>query len=94
MGALFRERQQEVKLQAVGWQQHLVVVVARAPFPFAGDNCIPLQTYPRRAHHTHPRPLQMLFAGFFIRTSQIPVFLRWAQYVCVLKYSINLLLNV
>ena len=35
---------------------------------------------------------QMLFAGFFVRTSQIPVFLRWAQYLCVLKYSMNLLI--
>ena len=35
---------------------------------------------------------QMLFAGFFIRTSQIPVFLRWAQYLCSIKYSINIIL--
>ena len=35
---------------------------------------------------------QPLFAGFFIRTSQIPVFLRWAQYICSLKYAINLIL--
>jgi hypothetical protein len=35
---------------------------------------------------------QMLFAGFFIRTSQIPVFLRWAQYLCGIKYGMNLAL--
>lgn len=35
---------------------------------------------------------QMLFVGFFIRTSQIPVYLRWAQYVCSLKYAMNLVL--
>lgn len=35
---------------------------------------------------------QLLFAGFFIRTSSIPVFLRWAQYLCSMKYSINLIL--
>ena len=35
---------------------------------------------------------QLLFAGFFIRTSQIPVFLRWAQYLCSIKYAINLAL--
>jgi len=35
---------------------------------------------------------QLLFAGFFIRTSLIPVFLRWAQYLCALKYSMNLVL--
>ena len=35
---------------------------------------------------------QILFAGFFIRTSQIPEFLRWAQYLCSLKYGINLFL--
>jgi hypothetical protein len=35
---------------------------------------------------------QLLFAGFFIRTSQIPIFLRWAQYLCAIKYTINLVL--
>eukprot|EP00981_Chlorochromonas_danica_P006258 scaffold1334_cov170-Ochromonas_danica.AAC.5 len=35
---------------------------------------------------------QMLFVGFFISTSKIPVFLRWAQYLCSLKYSMNLVL--
>jgi ABC-type multidrug transport system permease subunit len=33
---------------------------------------------------------QLLFVGFFIRTSQIPAFLRWAQYLCSLKYAMNL----
>jgi hypothetical protein len=37
---------------------------------------------------------QMLFAGFYIRTSQIPIFLRWAQYLCALKYTMNLFLLV
>jgi ABC-type multidrug transport system ATPase subunit len=35
---------------------------------------------------------QLLFAGFFIRTSKIPVFLRWAQWLCGLKYGLNLIL--
>jgi hypothetical protein len=35
---------------------------------------------------------QILFAGFFIRTSSIPVFLRWAQWLCSLKYTVNLIL--
>ena len=35
---------------------------------------------------------QMLFAGFFVRTSLIPVWLRWAQYLCGLKYALNLLM--
>lgn len=35
---------------------------------------------------------QVLFAGFFIRTSQIPVFMRWAQYLCGMKYAMNLAL--
>jgi len=35
---------------------------------------------------------QLLFAGFFIQTSQIPVFLRWAQYLCGIKYAMNLTL--
>ena len=33
-----------------------------------------------------------LMSGFFIRTSLIPVFLRWAQYLCAIKYAINLVL--
>jgi hypothetical protein len=33
---------------------------------------------------------QMLFGGFFIRTGKIPIFLRWAQWLCGLKYSMNL----
>lgn len=35
---------------------------------------------------------QILFAGFFIRTDQIPIFLRWAQYLCSMKYAMNLVL--
>ena len=37
---------------------------------------------------------QMLFAGFFTRTTQIPVFLRWAQYLCSLKYTLNLIVII
>ena len=33
---------------------------------------------------------QLLFAGFFIQAEQIPVWLRWAQYTCALKYGMNL----
>lgn len=33
---------------------------------------------------------QMLFSGFFVRLDQIPSFLRWAQYLCALKYALNL----
>ena len=36
---------------------------------------------------------QLLFAGFFIQTSEIPVFLRWAQYLCGIKYSLNIILS-
>ena len=35
---------------------------------------------------------QLLFSGFFIRTSMIPVFLRWAQYLCALKYALDIVL--
>lgn len=35
---------------------------------------------------------QFLFSGFFVRTASIPVFLRWAQYLCSVKYSVNLIL--
>eukprot|EP01064_Diplonema_japonicum_P029719 TRINITY_DN4874_c0_g2_i1.p1 TRINITY_DN4874_c0_g2~~TRINITY_DN4874_c0_g2_i1.p1 ORF type:complete len:707 (+),score=93.12 TRINITY_DN4874_c0_g2_i1:55-2121(+) len=34
---------------------------------------------------------QILFSGFFIPTSQIPSFMSWAQYLCSLKYGVNLL---
>jgi len=33
---------------------------------------------------------QLLFSGFFISTSIIPTFLRWAQYMCSLTYAIRL----
>lgn len=33
---------------------------------------------------------QILFAGFFIKSEQIPPFLRWAQYLCSLRYGNNL----
>jgi len=33
---------------------------------------------------------QILFGGFFIRTTQIPLVLRWANYLCGLKYAMNL----
>ncbi len=37
---------------------------------------------------------QMLFAGFFVKISQIPIFLQWAQYLCSLKYAMNLILMI
>eukprot|EP01035_Chromulina_nebulosa_P017689 gene17689-23279_t len=37
---------------------------------------------------------QLLFAGFFIRLSQVPVYLRWSQYLCSLKYAMNLLIAI
>mmetsp|Transcript_3119 Transcript_3119/g.4381 ORF Transcript_3119/g.4381 Transcript_3119/m.4381 type:complete len:494 (+) Transcript_3119:544-2025(+) len=33
---------------------------------------------------------QILFGGFFIRTNLIPVWLRWVQYICGMKYGMNL----
>eukprot|EP01061_Rhynchopus_euleeides_P003369 TRINITY_DN12629_c0_g1_i1.p1 TRINITY_DN12629_c0_g1~~TRINITY_DN12629_c0_g1_i1.p1 ORF type:complete len:481 (+),score=227.87 TRINITY_DN12629_c0_g1_i1:125-1444(+) len=33
---------------------------------------------------------QILFSGFFVSSSQIPVWLRWAQWACPMKYGINL----
>ena len=32
---------------------------------------------------------QLLFAGFFIQAEQIPIWLRWAQYLCALKYGLS-----
>jgi hypothetical protein len=37
---------------------------------------------------------QILFAGFFIRLNQIPIFLRWAQYLCGLSYAIKLVFTI
>jgi ABC-type multidrug transport system permease subunit len=53
-----------------------------------------LVTDPKQAVEMIPVVLvpQILFAGFFIRTSQIPFWLRWAQYLCSLKYGINIFL--
>lgn len=33
---------------------------------------------------------QFLFSGIYVRLSQVPSYLRWAQYLCSLKYTINL----
>merc|ERR1712157_216564 len=33
---------------------------------------------------------QLLFSGFFINSSMIPAFLRWAQYLCSLVYATRL----
>merc|ERR1719218_221713 len=33
---------------------------------------------------------QILFTGIFIPIGLIPVWLRWLQYLCALKYAINL----
>ncbi len=34
---------------------------------------------------------QLLFAGFFVRSAQIPVWLRWSQWLCAIKYALNLI---
>jgi len=33
---------------------------------------------------------QLLFTGLFVPISTIPKWLRWIQYICVLKYGVNL----
>lgn len=35
---------------------------------------------------------QMLFAGFFVSPDLIPIWLRWAQYLCSLTYAVRLIL--
>jgi hypothetical protein len=35
---------------------------------------------------------QILFAGFYVAPDLIPVFLRWARYVCSLTYAVRILL--
>mmetsp|Transcript_28345 Transcript_28345/g.65742 ORF Transcript_28345/g.65742 Transcript_28345/m.65742 type:complete len:551 (-) Transcript_28345:852-2504(-) len=34
---------------------------------------------------------QMLFAGFFVATDLIPIWLRWAQYLCTLTYAVRII---
>lgn len=34
---------------------------------------------------------QMLFSGLFVPVNSIPVSLRWVQYICPLKYAVNLM---
>lgn len=33
---------------------------------------------------------QILFAGFFIKIDMIPESLRWIQYICALKWAVNI----
>jgi hypothetical protein len=35
---------------------------------------------------------QLLFAGFFVAPDLIPVWLRWARYLCALTYAVRILL--
>ena len=35
---------------------------------------------------------QILFAGLFVKVDQIPVWIRWAQYLCSLRFGMNLYL--
>jgi ABC-type multidrug transport system ATPase subunit len=35
---------------------------------------------------------QLMFSGFFIAINKIPTWLRWAQYLCSLKYTLNIVL--
>ena len=37
---------------------------------------------------------QIFFSGFFIRIEQIPVWLRWCQYLCFLKYVLNVFMII
>ena len=65
---------------------------------------VPARPHARTHTHTHMAHTQamqaapaifvpqFLFAGFFVKLSQIPVWIRWAQYLCSLKFGINLLM--
>mmetsp|Transcript_9863 Transcript_9863/g.24408 ORF Transcript_9863/g.24408 Transcript_9863/m.24408 type:complete len:592 (+) Transcript_9863:152-1927(+) len=37
---------------------------------------------------------QLLYAGFYIPVEQIPVWMRWVQYICSLKYAMNLFILI
>lgn len=34
---------------------------------------------------------QILFSGLFLKSKDLPIYLRWIQYICALKYAINLM---
>jgi len=34
---------------------------------------------------------QILFSGLFVQTKDLPIYLQWIQYICALKYGLNLL---
>jgi hypothetical protein len=48
--------------------------------------------YPLHPHRLMPLLLvpQILFSGVFVSNDLIPVWLRWSQYLCFLKYAVNL----
>jgi len=50
--------------------------------PALGQELLPLLFVP-----------QMLFAGFFVASDLIPVWLRWCQYLCSLTYSLRIILQ-
>lgn len=56
-----------------------MIVAAVAPNMKTAGEMVPLAYIP-----------QILFAGYFIRTSQIPEFLQWAEYIVGMKYSLSL----
>lgn len=35
---------------------------------------------------------QMLFAGFFVRPELMPIWLRWARYLCTLTFALRIML--
>lgn len=76
---------------------HLMVLAAWALGVASSSIAVALGcAIPNAKNVTEMAPLlfvpQMLFAGFFVKMSQIPVFLQWAQYLCSLKYAMNLIL--
>jgi len=50
--------------------------------PTLGQEMLPLLFVP-----------QMLFAGFFVASDLIPIWLRWCQYLCSLTYSLRIILE-
>ncbi|KAJ8600194.1 hypothetical protein CTAYLR_001983 [Chrysophaeum taylorii] len=72
-----------IALMALSTSSSVVLLSAFADKPEVAMQFAPLVVIP-----------QMLFTGFFVRIDQIPTLLRWVQWVCALKYGINVILAI
>lgn len=72
-----------IALVALSTSSSVLVVSAVASKPEEAMQFAPLVLIP-----------QMLFMGIFVRVTQIPTIVRWARWLCSLKYGINLIMII